>query len=159
MFGWLYNSADHVRHVGRSRHWGVDQVTGRRGEDLAHRFLRERGFHIVARNYRLSSGDAEVDLIARDGDVLVFIEVKTRRSADYGPPERAIGAQKRSKLLRAARVYVAGCRISWDRVRFDVVGIVLTPDLHIDHAVDAFRPFQANTREVPMARSVRNAPR
>ena len=93
---------DWLRHVGRGR----DLKSGRRGEDLAHRYLRRQGFTIVARNYRLAAGDAEVDLIARDGEALVFVEVKSRETGEYGPPERAIGEEKRRHLsARRARIF------------------------------------------------------
>src|SRR5581483_2957625 len=81
------------------------QNSGRRGEDLAHRFLKREGYTIVARNFRLSTGEAEADIIAWDGDTLAIVEVKARESADYGPPERAIGEEKRRHILRAARAY------------------------------------------------------
>src|SRR5580704_5040063 len=90
---------DWLRHVRR------ESIAGRRGEDLAHRFLRRQGFTIVARNYRLSAGDAEADLIAWEGDALVFVEVKSRETSEYGPPERAIGEEKRAHLKRVAREY------------------------------------------------------
>jgi putative endonuclease len=98
---------------------------GRRGEDLAHRFLRRQGFTIVARNYRLPSGDAEADLIAREGEDLVVIEVKTRESAEHGPPERAVGPEKQRHLVRVAREYTRSNDISWDCVRFDAVTVVM----------------------------------
>src|SRR5882762_185270 len=79
--------SDWVRHAIRRRKWTPPLALGRRGEDLAHRFLRKQGYVIVARNYRLSSGDGEADVIARDGETLVFIEVKSRETADFGPPE------------------------------------------------------------------------
>src|ERR1700732_2295472 len=90
---------DRLRHVRRSRIWDRDLAAGRRGEDLAHRFLRRQGFVIVARNYRLSSGEAEADLIAREGEDLVIVEVKTRASAEYGPPESAVDPEKQGHLL------------------------------------------------------------
>ena len=109
---------------------------GRRGEDLTHRYLRRHGFIIVARNYRLSSGDGEADLIAWEGETLVFVEVKTRETGAFGPPERAIGEQKRTHLLRIAREYTRKTGAAWERIRFDVVGVVLTKppviELHRD---------------------------
>jgi len=117
---------DHLRHIRRRRIWSPDQASGRRGEDLAHRFLRRQGFIIVARNYRLPSGDAEADLVAWDGDDLVFVEVKSRESADFGPPERAIGEEKRRHLLRVAREYTRKAQIPWEQVRFDVVTVILS---------------------------------
>src|SRR5271154_6494508 len=96
---------DWLRHRKRRHVWTPDLATGRRGEDLAHRFLRRQGFTIVARNYRLSAGDAEADLIAWEGGDLVIVEVKSRQTGDYGPPERAVGAEKQAHLFRVAREY------------------------------------------------------
>jgi putative endonuclease len=117
--------SDWLRHVARKRRWTSTLALGRRGEDLAHRYLRAQGFTIVARNYRLASGDAEADLIAWEGETLVFVEVKTRESANFGPPERAIGEDKHRHLMRIAREYTRKTRTPWSRVRFDVVSVVL----------------------------------
>ena len=65
-----------------------------------------------------------MDLIAWEGQYLVFVEVKSRESAEYGPPERAVGGEKRSHLIRAAREYSRKTETPWDRVRFDVVTVV-----------------------------------
>lgn len=118
---------DWLRDARRRKTWTPAQAAGRRGEDLAHRFLRRQGFVIVARNYRLGSGDAEADLIAREGDALVVVEVKTRESGAYGPPERAIGEEKFRHMLRVAREYAAKTETPWERVRFDVVTVLLRP--------------------------------
>ena len=75
-----------------------------------------KGFVIVARNYRLPSADGEADLIAWDGDTLVFVEVKYRESAEYGPPDRAIGAEKLGHMMRVARAYTRKTDTPWDRV-------------------------------------------
>ena len=96
---------DKLRDVRRKRVLTADQAMGRRGEDLAHRYLRRQGYTIVARNYRLAAGDAEADLIARQGEEVVIVEVKTRATAEYGPPDRAIGPDKQRHLLRIAREY------------------------------------------------------
>jgi putative endonuclease len=116
---------DRLRHARRRKVWSADLASGRRGEDLAHRFLRREGFTIVARNYRLAAGDAEADLIAWEGETLVFVEVKSRTSEEFGPPERAIGEEKRAHLLRVAREYTRKTETPWDRVRFDVVTVIL----------------------------------
>ena len=116
---------DQLRHAGRRRTWDRDLATGRRGEDLAHRYLRREGFIIVARNYRLSSGEAEADLIARDGEDLVIVEVKTRESAEYGPPEGAVNPEKQRHLIRVGREYARKTNTPWERVRFDVVSVIL----------------------------------
>ncbi len=99
---------------------------GRRGEDLAHRFLRRNGFTIVARNYRLAAGGAEADLIAWEGDTLAIVEVKSRESGEHGPPERAINDEKRRHLLRVAREYSRKCGADWRAVRMDVVTVILS---------------------------------
>jgi putative endonuclease len=117
---------DRLRDFRRRRIWTADHASGRRGEDLAHRFLRRQGFTIVARNYRLASGDAEADLIAWEGSTLVFVEVKSRASAEFGPPERAIGDEKRRHLLRLARAYTRKSETPWEKVRFDVVTVVFS---------------------------------
>lgn len=116
---------DWLRHAARRRFWNPDLALGRRGEDLAHRYLRRAGFIVVARNYRLAAGDAEADLIAWEGEHLVFVEVKSRRSGEHGPPERAVGGKKRAHLLRVAREYARRTSTPWERVRFDVVAVVL----------------------------------
>jgi len=128
---------DWLRHLRRLRKWTPSQALGRRGEDLAHRFLRARGFIIVARNYRLSSGDAEADLIGWDGPTLVFVEVKSRETADFGPPERAIGEEKRAHLIRIAREYTRKTETPWDRIRFDVVTVVFSKPPAIELFRDA----------------------
>lgn len=129
----LETTLDRLRDRRRRRLWTSDQATGRRGEDLAHRFLRKRGFVIVARNYRLAAGDAEADLIARDGDELVIVEVKTRGSGEFGPPDRAVGPEKQRALRRVAREYARRSGIPEAQVRFDVIGITLEPEIRIEH--------------------------
>jgi putative endonuclease len=118
--------SDWLRHLARRRRWNPAQALGRRGEDLAHRFLRRQGYTIVARNYRLAAGDGEADLIAWEGDTLVIVEVKSRHSDQYGPPERAVGEEKRVHLRRIARAYARKTDTPWERVRCDVVTVVLT---------------------------------
>jgi putative endonuclease len=116
--------SDWLRHLARRRRWTPTQALGRRGEDLAHRFLRRQGYTIVARNYRLPTGDGEADLIAWDGDTLVIVEVKARQSDEYGPPDRAVGDDKRAHLRRLARAYARKTDTPWERVRCDVVTVV-----------------------------------
>jgi putative endonuclease len=123
MIGALF---DRLRDLGRRRIWTHDQAVGRRGEDLVHRYLRKRGYTIVARNYRLPAGDAEADIIAREGNSLVIVEVKTRATADYGPPDRAIDPEKRRHLLRVAREYSRKTNTPAEDIRVDVAGVVLT---------------------------------
>ena len=117
---------DKLRDVRRRRLGAPDLAAGRRGEDLAHRFLRKQGYVTVARNYRLASGEAEADLIAREGEVLVIVEVKTRATSQYGPPDRAVSLEKQRHLIRVAREYARKTDTPWEQVRFDVVSVVLS---------------------------------
>ena len=130
---------DYLRHLARKRQWSADLATGRRGEDLAHRYLKSKGFTIVARNYRLSAGDAEADVIGWQGDELVFVEVKTRQSGEYGPPDRAVGEEKRQHLRRVAREYVRKTNTPWDQVRFDVVSVILADPPEVEWLPGAFK--------------------
>lgn len=138
MLGHLYEFADVLRHHARKRHLTPAHELGRRGEDIAHRHLRRAGMVIVARNYRMASGAGEIDLIGWEQDTLVFIEVKSRTSDEYGAPDRAIGAQKQSSLLRAAREYARHANVPWEKVRFDVVNVVFSAPLSVVHFRDVF---------------------
>ena len=113
---------------------------GRRGEDLAHRFLQRHGCTVVARNWRPRSGSGELDLVAWHGSTLVFVEVKTRGTEEFGPPERAVDAEKRRYLVRAASAYARHAGVEWERARFDIVGVVLERPPRIEWTKDAFRP-------------------
>src|SRR5689334_10436512 len=130
---------DRLRDTRRRRLWAPDLAAGRRGEDLAHRFLRKQGYTIVARNYRLSSGDAEADLIARHGEDLVIVEVKTRATDEFGPPEQAVNPEKRRHLMRVAREYARKTNTPWEHMRFDIVSIVLREPPQITLLRAAFR--------------------
>ena len=132
MMGWLYRAAG----VMRRRAMAGDH--GRIGEDLAHRYLRRQGCTIVARNYRTRSGSGEIDLVAWQGETLVFVEVKTRDSAEFGTPDRAVDADKEQHLRTAARDYARRAGVEWERIRFDVVSVVLNPR-RIEWIRDAFR--------------------
>ena len=100
---------------------GIRQWLGARGESVAARYLRRRGYAIVRRNYRGAHG--EVDLVALDGDVLVFIEVKTRAQDRFGEPLDAIDGDKQRRIARVAEDFVHEHRLSDRAVRFDVVGV------------------------------------
>jgi len=112
---------------------------GRRGEDLAHRYLRRRKYVIVARNYRPASGaKGEIDLIARSGTQLIFVEVKTRSSNAISFPERAVDSEKQRYLIRVAREYARRANVDWGNVRFDVIAITGADNPLIEHLKDAF---------------------
>jgi putative endonuclease len=95
------------------------QQFGRDGESLAERFLQSRGYRIVARNVRSSSG--ELDLIAEDGGVLVFIEVKARQTNAFGGALYAVDRKKQARIVKQAAQYLARHRVHSRCCRFDVV--------------------------------------
>ncbi len=138
MIAWLYRAADWLRDRARRRTLPVTAVHGRRGEDLAHRLLRREGFTVVARNYRPAGGGGEIDLIAWDGDTLAIVEVKTRSSEEYGSPDAAVDADKRSFIIRSARAYARQAGVDWGRVRFDLVNVVLGKPPRLELCKDAF---------------------
>ena len=115
-----------------------NRLLGAQGEREAARYLRRQGFRILARGYRTSRG--EIDLIARDGDVLVFVEVKARRQ---GEPAEAVTLEKQRRLTLAGLQFLKEHGLlEQQRVRFDVVAIVW-PDRHgapatIEHFRNAF---------------------
>lgn len=132
----LYEFSDFLRHQANKRHMTADHALGRRGEDIAHRFLQRAGMTIVDRNYRMASGGGEVDLVAWEGDRLVFVEVKSRQTEEYGAPDRAVGPNKQSSLMRAAREYARHAEMPWERVRFDVVNVVFVRPPAVTHYRD-----------------------
>ena len=110
----------------------------RRAEIRAARYLRSQGYRIVATNFRVKEG--EIDLVAWDGDVLVFIEVKSRTSLDA--PEAAVGFRKRARVVRAANAYIARYHLQRAPYRFDIVTVNETPTRKPEFRLlrDAFRP-------------------
>jgi putative endonuclease len=116
---------------------------GNQGENLAYWHLREQGFTVVARNYRYSGG--EVDLIAWEGDTLVFVEVKSRGSG-FRAPEDAVDREKRRHLVAAARDYRYRAHVR-SPYRFDVISILLEADRQplIQHFRNAFDEAEATS--------------
>ncbi|MFJ4650322.1 YraN family protein [Nocardia sp. NPDC088792] len=96
---------------------------GAHGEELAARFLRDAGMEIVARNWRCRYG--ELDLIVRDGDVTVFVEVKTRSSLVCGQPAEAVTYLKQQRIRRLALVWLHEQPGPWLHVRFDVISVLI----------------------------------
>src|ERR1044071_401646 len=131
MIGLLYRAADALRRR------ACRDDPGRIGEDLAHRYLRSHGCTIVARNYRTPSGSGEIDIVAWQGETLVFVEVKTRGTSDFGEPDRAVDVSNREHIRRAAQDYLRRSEVEWERSRFDIVSIVLAKPVKIDWIRDA----------------------
>lgn len=95
-----------------------NQVLGRIGEEKAYKYLREKGYQILERNFRCKMG--EVDIIAKDKNKdLVFVEVKTRRSFQYGSPAEAINYRKKNHIYRVAKYYIITKKLINKTIRFD----------------------------------------
>ncbi|RJP84766.1 MAG: YraN family protein [Desulfobacteraceae bacterium] len=97
------------------------QKFGRFGEDLATRSLVKKGYQIICRNYRTQFG--EIDIVAKDADTIVFIEVKSRRTPTFGHPKYAVTGDKQERISKAALYYLKMTNQSQVRARFDVVTI------------------------------------
>jgi putative endonuclease len=110
------------------------QALGKTGEDLACRELERRGYAILARRYRGRSG--ELDIIARDGATLVFIEVKAREGREFGEATEAVTALKRRRIAKVAVEYMMRHHLSDGPCRFDVVSI------HFDGGAPVIEVFQ-----------------
>jgi putative endonuclease len=111
---------------------------GKRGEEIAAAYLKGQNFTIVERNFLCKAG--EVDIIAREGKTLVFVEVKTRRNLSFGPPQMALTPFKQRQISKAALTWLAKKKLFGASARFDVIAIIL-PDHEvpiIDHIRDAF---------------------
>jgi len=99
------------------------KALGKKGEELALRFLKKRGYQIIERNYVCKMG--EMDIIAREKDILAFIEVKTRTSTTFGPPQLAVNPKKQSQMSKVALHFLKEKRLEDAKARFDVVAIAL----------------------------------
>jgi putative endonuclease len=110
---------------------------GKKGEEVALRFLKKNGYRILERNYVCKLG--EIDIIAKEKDTLAFIEVKTRTSTLFGPPQLAVTLSKQMQLSKAALYFLKEKRLENVKARFDVVAILLGPvGEEIDLIKDAF---------------------
>ena len=97
------------------------QIVGKEGEEIAEGYLKNKGFRMVERNYRCRGG--EVDLIALDRRVIVFVEVKARNDASFGSPLESVHPRKQQRMTRAALIFLSEHKLHHRDARFDVVGI------------------------------------
>ena len=113
------------------------QKLGKKSESIAVRHLKKMGYRILEQNYRTKTG--EIDIIAKDNNTLVFVEVKARRSKEFGNPKYAITPNKQRKISMIALYYLKTTRQSNTRARFDVVSITYQKkDLNIEVIKNAF---------------------
>ncbi|MFV1951976.1 MAG: YraN family protein [Nitrospinota bacterium] len=114
---------------------------GRRGEDIAARFLKKMGYKIIERNFRCRIG--EIDIIAFEKGVLIFIEIKTRTSDSFAPPQLSVNRLKQQKIINSALSYLVQKRITGIDCRFDIIAITSPADIKKGEKVtlikDAFR--------------------
>lgn len=114
------------------------QRLGRWGERVAATYLESIGNEVIARNWRCRHG--EIDLVLRDRDTIVFVEVKTRRGRDFGAPEEALTPRKAQKLLELGQQYIADHELADSAWRIDLVAVELDQDGHLircDHIPNA----------------------
>lgn len=113
------------------------KLTGNYGEDLACEYLKKNGYKILERNYRIRGG--EIDIVAMDGETLVFVEVKTRWSHEYGPPAESMTPWKIRYLVKTAQFYVL--KIGWGskEYRLDFISIDFADDKQSFPFVDTKR--------------------
>jgi putative endonuclease len=111
---------------------------GKSGEKMASRFLRKKGYRILELNYRTRRG--EIDIIARNGQTLVFIEVKTRKSAFLDSPQAAVTVKKQRQISMVAQEYLDSNNLFDSEARFDVIAISLKAgeETQIEHIENAF---------------------
>jgi putative endonuclease len=110
--------------------------TGKKGEELAAKFLEEKGFEVIERNFRWKR--YEIDLIVKKEPFLIFVEVKTKTNTSYGLPENDVTPQKAAQVMAAAEEYIY--QTGWKKeIRFDIVAIVIKGEIFdIEHIEDAF---------------------
>ncbi|MVM39514.1 YraN family protein [Spirosoma sp. HMF3257] len=110
--------------------------TGKQGEAEAAKYLREQGFEIMFRNYRYQH--AEIDLIAKKGKLMVFVEVKTRTNLSHGNPEEFVSYTKAKLVMKAAEQYIFANNWLHD-IRFDIIAVTIAgSELRVKHIEDAF---------------------
>jgi putative endonuclease len=115
---------------------GSTTVRGARAEEMAVAHLQGEGYRVVRRNFRAPGG--EIDIIAWDGDVLCFVEVRSRDDTVHGDPLETIDTRKIRRVVSAAHTYLDEVPAPWPEMRFDAVGIVLSDPVEIDLVRDAF---------------------
>ena len=114
---------------------------GRRGEDTAVRFLKTRGWRILRRNFRPPHG-GELDIVCRDDEVLVFVEVKTRASEEHGRPAEAVDTRKRLRIIRGAMAWLRMLDMPEIAFRFDIIEVIGEGKInHIENAFNLPSPY------------------
>ncbi len=111
-------------------------IKGRTGEELVCDYLHSNGYNILDTNYKNKIG--EIDIIAMDRDILVFIEVKTRTSTLYGYAFEAVDIKKQRKIINTSMVYIKYKKLTNLQFRYDIIEVYLNKDIKINHLTNAF---------------------
>ena len=113
------------------------QEFGELGERIAERWLRRHGWRVVQRRFR--TGHRDIDLVVEQGDLVVFVEVKARRGAEFGDPVEAVNWNKQRQLVRSASVWIDRHGRPSESYRFDVVGVLVEGErVRVRHVANAF---------------------
>ncbi|SES67074.1 putative endonuclease [Natronincola peptidivorans] len=115
----------------------MNKKTGNYGEALSKKYLIDKGYFIIATNYRTKVG--EIDIIAQKDDIVVFIEVKTRKNSTFGLPRESVNFKKQSTIYIIAQQYIQQKKLKNMSFRFDVIEVLLMRDqIQINHIENAF---------------------
>ena len=107
-------------------------IYGKRSEIIASQFLKEKGYKIIAVNYKNKIG--EIDIIAKDKNAIVFVEVKFRESVAFGYPMEAVDVRKQNKIRRVATIYLKQNSLFDEEIRFDILSVLGEEITHIENA-------------------------
>jgi putative endonuclease len=112
---------------------------GNKGESLAEDYIKRKGYEVIHRNYRCKLG--EIDIIAKDGDTIVFIEVRTKQNENFGSPQDSVTSTKISKISKTALSFIQEKNLSGYSYRFDFIAITFSQGKpNIEHIENAFMP-------------------
>ncbi len=116
-----------------------NKALGKLGEDLAEEYLLNNGYRIITRNY--SNRIGEIDIVASFKDILIFLEVKSRRNKLYGNASEAVNRTKQRKIINTSLIYISEKNLSNWQIRYDIVEIYLGKEVIINHIENAFNGF------------------
>lgn len=109
---------------------------GKYGEELAYKYLISKGYKVLDRNYNTKVG--EIDIIACKDNIVAFIEVKSRTSINYGYPYEAVNWNKRSRIIKASKIYMKHKNIKEYQIRYDIIEVYLQNPVRINHLENVF---------------------
>ncbi|WP_353093868.1 YraN family protein [Tissierella praeacuta] len=109
---------------------------GRKGEMIARQYLISKGYRILKTNYRNKIG--EIDIIAMDSNILVFVEVKTRTSTNFGYAYEAVNRRKQEKIIYCSQLYIGETNLKDYQIRYDIIEVYLAANIKINHIENSF---------------------